>query len=432
MDRREFHRTVAGLSGAVAAGLVSTLNSTAANSAEANQTTEHQLQDDKSKAIPYSKPTGRRNGFDSLDMHEVWVIRQAPAVRVKLEMAGKPQAAQLEDGTIIVAGFVEKPIHEESHCTIQYSHDNARSFGEPIVLPMPGRSYGFRALQSGTLILGHEGGISRSTDKGKTWSTFELPQDIIPGKGNLVLGECHGPIQLRAGTLLMHLARTVGDYEWVAYAIRSTDDGKTWGDPTIVPTHTDSDEISYEYLPDDDRIIGITRSSAAQITRGRFEDQVPGGRDAPLGSEAGDAAYQFFSDDRGRTWTDPVPTGLGTLQAAGAYPLRLRDGRMLLLYGHRQFPYGTQAVGSLDGGKTWQLDQPIILSWHSWSAYCGHPRSVQLQDGSILTGYYTHRIDIEGDGPPDPARNAPTPNHNKADTGEVVRWCVPENWPTIS
>ena len=393
--------------------------------------TVDQFRREAQSAAPYSKPRGLRNGFDGLNMNQVMVVERAPAIRVKLEMSGKPQAAQLPDGTIVVAGFIEPPVHKESRCTLQYSSDNGKTFSAPRVLEMTGRSNGFRCLKDGTLILCHGGkpeGISRSTDGGKTWTNFEIPASIVPGEQYMTMGECHGPIELRDGTLLVHLSRTVGKYEWAAYVIRSKDGGKTWGDPTRVPTNTDSDEISYAHLPSG-RILGVTRSSAAMIKREHLEDIVPGGRTAPLGSEAGDAAYSFFSEDGGRTWSAPKPVGLGVLQAAGAYPLPLRDGRTLLLYGHRVFPYGTQVVGSWDGGITWDLDHPIILSWHSWSGYCGHPRSVQLQDGTILTGYYTHRIDTEGDGPVDTARNAPAPHHNREDTGEVVRWRVPDNWP---
>ena len=394
-----------------------------------SQISAEQMRSDALNAPPYPKPKGFRTGFDSVNMHEVMVVERSPAVRIKLEMAGKPQAAQLDDGTIIVAGFIEPPAHKKSRCTLQYSKDNAKTFSEPIILDLPGRTCGFRALRNGTLILGHSGGISRSTDGGKSWTTFELPGDIVPGDGALVLGECHGPIELPDGTLMMHLARTVGHYQWAAYVIHSTDEGKTWENPTRVPTETDSDEISYAYLPFG-RILGISRSSAAIIKRDGLEDVGPGGKNAPLASEAGDAAYQFHSDDLGQTWSHPKPTGLGVLQAAGAYPLPLKDGRLLLLYGNRQFPYGVQALGSRDEGKTWDLNHPIILSWHSWSAYCGHPRSVQLHDGSMLTGYYTHRIDNPGDGPPDPARDAPSPAHNREDTGELIRWRVPDDWPS--
>ena len=34
-----------------------------------------------------------------------------------------------------------------------------------------------------------------------------------------------------------------------------------------------------------------------------------------------------------------------------------------------------------------------------------------------------------GDGPVDPGRGAPPPNHNRQDTGEIVRWRVPDGWP---
>ena len=309
----------------------------------APELTADQWQREAYSAPPYRKPRGLRNGFDGNRMNQVMVVDRSPAIRVKLEMAGKPQAAQLPDGTIVVAGFIEPPVHKESRCTLQYSRDNGKTFGEPVVLTMEGRANGFRCLRDGALLLGHGGsrqGISRSADGGKTWTTFEIPQNIVPGDQDLRLGECHGPIELADGTLLVHLARTVGKYEWAAYVIRSRDSGRTWGDPTRVPTETDSDEISYAALPSG-RIVGITRSSAAIIKRDRLEEIVPGGREAPFGSEAGDAAYGFFSTDGGRTWSKPKPTGLGVLQAAGAYPLPLRNGRILLLYGNRIFPYGT-------------------------------------------------------------------------------------------
>ena len=387
--------------------------------------TQEKMAQDARDALPYPKPSGCYTGFDSVDMHQVWLSSRLPAVRVNLKMSGKPQPAQMSDGRIVVAGFIEPPSHPQKTCTLQCSHDNAKTFDEPIVLDLPARTCGFRVLKDNSLILAHGTQtvplVSRSGDGGKTWSSVQVPTDLIPGDGELVLGECHGPVELPDGTLLMHLARVTGYYKWVAYVIRSTDGGRTWGDPTRVPTETDSDEISYAYLHSG-RILGIARTSAAYIKRHGAADAVPGGQGAPEDKEAGDFTTLLYSDDLGRTWSQPQPLGLGVLQAAGAYPLELPDGRLIVLYGNRQFPFGVQAIASRDGGMTWDLDHPIILSWTSWAGWCGHPRSVLLQDGSILTGYYTQRL--YPDGGPEAGGN-----HNDDCTGELIRWRVPDDWP---
>ena len=41
----------------------------------------------------------------------------------------------------------------------------------------------------------------------------------------------------------------------------------------------------------------------------------------------------------------------------------------------------------------------------------------------------THYMIDPGDGPVDPGRGAPPPNHNRQATGETVRWRVPDGWP---
>ena len=90
MQRRKFNTLALGTAAAVTRGGPGReLDAARPISAE-------RMRRDKKNAATYPKPKGLRNGFDSVDMHEVWVTQQAPAVRVKLEMAGKPQAAQRE------------------------------------------------------------------------------------------------------------------------------------------------------------------------------------------------------------------------------------------------------------------------------------------------------------------------------------------------
>jgi hypothetical protein len=121
------------------------------------------------------------------------------------------------------------------------------------------------------------------------------------------------------------------------------------------------------------------------------------------------------STDAGRSWTDPQPLGLGNAQIPG-FPLLLHDGRMILIHGNRQFPFGSQAIGSYDQGKTWDMQHPLILAWASWDNYGGHPRSIVMPDGSIMTGYYARYFKQ------DPYVNDDIVSH-------CLNWRVPENWP---
>ena len=56
--------------------------------------------------------------------------------------------------------------------------------------------------------------------------------------------------------------------------------------------------------------------------------------------------------------------------------------------------FGQRACISKDNGKTWDIDNEIIISSPS-NRDLGYPASVQLDDGSIYTVYY--QIDKEGE-----------------------------------
>ena len=101
------------------------------------------------------------------------------------------------------------------------------------------------------------------------------------------------------------------------------------------------------------------------------------------------------STDRGKTW------GKVNKTPVWGYPqhlLPLRDGRLLMTYGYRRYPYGIRACISHDGGVTWDMDNEIILRMDggagagkpsrvgNWDL--GYPVSIELPDGRILTVYY--------------------------------------------
>ena len=95
----------------------------------------------------------------------------------------------------------------------------------------------------------------------------------------------------------------------------------------------------------------------------------------------------YRSDDEGTSWRDlgrPVPNaGIN-----GNPPTlnRLPDGRLCMVHGFRDKPYGIRAVLSDDDGQTWS--DAIHLRDDGGAPDLGYPRTVVLADGTIVTAYY--------------------------------------------
>jgi hypothetical protein len=66
--------------------------------------------------------------------------------------------------------------------------------------------------------------------------------------------------------------------------------------------------------------------------------------------------------------------------------MRLRDGRLLMTYGHRRPPFGNQARVSDDGGASWS--GPVVLSDDGLGVDLGYPSTVQRDDGRLVTAWY--------------------------------------------
>ena len=66
--------------------------------------------------------------------------------------------------------------------------------------------------------------------------------------------------------------------------------------------------------------------------------------------------------------------------------LRLRDGRLLMSYGHRRPPYGVQARVSEDSGRTWS--QPLVIYGEGSTTDLGYPSTVELTEGTLLSVWY--------------------------------------------
>ena len=211
-----------------------------------------------------------------------------------------------------------------------------------------------------------------STDGGKTWSKkIALCPDLLHN------GSPFGRIiALRDGTALMQV------YTWKTQSkepvtaklkfkrpcvgiLRSTDNGRTWGDWSLVATG--ANEIALVEMPDG-RLVAAMRSSGVSVCE---------------------------SADKGRTWSKPQ-----AVTKTGEIPpdlWLLRSGALLMVYGCRLEPKGAQAILSDDAGKTWGFDKRVFVAWKALSSDCGYPSVVQLADGTIVMLYYAvGTLDLPG------------------------------------
>ena len=68
------------------------------------------------------------------------------------------------------------------------------------------------------------------------------------------------------------------------------------------------------------------------------------------------------------------------------WPLLLRDGRIVVLFGRRKAPNGVGLIVSEDSGATWSDE--VIIRDDAPSSDVGYPVATELDDGRIFTAYY--------------------------------------------
>lgn len=198
--------------------------------------------------------------------------------------------------------------------------------------------------------------LLRSTDGGSTWSA------PVP----TIVNSPHGPVLLRDGRL-MYAGKKLWTGGGKIGVAESKDDGLSWQWLAEIPT-----------LPGDDAAGGYHELHAVEAADGTLIAHIRK-ENGPGGGET----LQSESHDGGRSWSEPHSIGVWGLPS---HLLRLRDGRLLMTYGHRRPPFGNQARLSADHGKTW--GEPLTLSADGIGGDLGYPATVELGDGSLLTIWY--------------------------------------------
>ena len=195
----------------------------------------------------------------------------------------------------------------------------------------------------------------RSTDGGVTWSApYRVP-----------VNSPHGPIALSDGRLiyagkrLWHEKRRIGVAD-------SSDDGRTWRWVAEIPTREGDDFTDYHELH-------IVETGGGRLVAHIRNHNESNEREI----------LQTESEDGGLTWSTPHAIGVWGLPS---HLLRLRDGRLMMSYGHRRQPYGNQARLSTDDGDSWS--GPMTISDDGDGGDLGYPSTVELDDGSLVTIWY--------------------------------------------
>lgn len=330
-----------------------------------------------------------------------------------------PWITPLPDGTFIAAQHVGAKLGSADNCVVVLRSRDGRAFAEQGRATPASDGFAYRAPQisvvgnggaqarlvlactrfetgGGALFNPDTEGLQRpemcllwSDDGGATWSAPQVvPVDLPPER--YTWNSAGQLLQLAPDRWLWPLETWkpegwAGPPDQRAWALFSSDRGRTWGDLTVVA---------------DD-------PSGAVLYWDQMNCQLPDGRLYALiwthlyGTKDDLPNHWVLSDDGGRTWTAPRPTNL---RGQVCTPIPLADGRVAAIYNFRHEPQGVRVavtedlehfdtdreVVVFDAGAEATLgrtDHANFLAEHMLIAF-GKPGGRRLPDGSLLAWYW--------------------------------------------
>ncbi|MBM3948307.1 MAG: exo-alpha-sialidase [SAR202 cluster bacterium] len=228
-----------------------------------------------------------------------------------------------------------------------------------------------------------------SDDVGRTWSSPQVIPVPLPRERYTTNGA--GVFFQLAPDRWMYPIETwkpvgyKGPPDQMAAALFSSDQGRTWGELTVV-AHDPAHNLLYwdhtgTVLPD------------GRIYIMAWTHRYSANEDLPN--------HYVVSSDQGRTWSQPMPTNLPGQACA---PVALPDGRVVTIYNHRRQPAGVRAavtrdlvrydldneVVLFDAGKEDLLGSPDpsnVLAVNMAQGF-GKPGGVLLPDGAVMAYYW--------------------------------------------
>ncbi len=226
----------------------------------------------------------------------------------------------------------------------------------------------------------------RSPDKGRTWERTGTIIEPPPGRENPILMG-HPPVRMPDGSFLAAI---------------------TIDNPTAVTVYgSDDDGLSWEYLAE------VVRDTTGQgrTTYGTLI-QLPDGEIQCywLGIDSmHNAMCMSYSHDGGYSWSGGKPivrwghspwghasgpkpdSHVPMKHYRSPWPVLMRDGRIVVLFGRRRPPSGIGCLVSEDNGRTWGPE--CVIRSDGSSPDLGYPVAVELDDGRLFTAYYITQED---------------------------------------
>ncbi len=223
----------------------------------------------------------------------------------------------------------------------------------------------------------------RSTDRGHTWEA--VPTLIRAPSGHATVHkDGHPLVQMPDGTQLASMS--VGTPGGGVYLYGTDDNGLSW-EPLarICQDPTGDGRPTYA---------GLLRLPSGRLQA--YTLNIDGLRDA---------IQMNYSDDGGYSWSEPKPivrwgespwlahrrsehAGRGPRGKfyRSPWPLRLADGRIIVIFGRRKLPYGIGVLISEDDGRTWSSDQ--VLRADASTPDIGYPVATEIEPGCVFVAYY--------------------------------------------
>jgi len=208
-----------------------------------------------------------------------------------------------------------------------------------------------------------------STDNGDTFETVKI--NTNPYHDGFTRT---GVVELSDGRIIYPVTGHHPPRNKHTYFVTSKDYSRSWDPPTLI---VESPDLSY-VEPHICEIGNNELYCILRTTQNSKEDFYAG------------YLYSCRSLDGGMNWTIPEAT---PMYGHPGHLLILNDGRLLCTYGRRHAPFGIRACLSEDGGKTWLIDEEIVIRDDFPNGDLGYPTTIEYEPGQLFICYYGQQAD---------------------------------------